>query len=639
MSRPTERAEIVDGALRLADRRVPLLSGEVHFFRTDPGHWDRILARMVEAGIPVVATYISWRRHELVPGRLDFTGVRDPRLDVQRFVDRCAAHGLLVHLKPGPWICAEEDRGGLPDWLLDDRELWALDADGQPILGYNPPWQHPVPSYLHPRYLRHARRWLRAVDRHLANAFYPHGPIVLVQLDNEPSYGFRDSMYGFDYHRVTIDRYRRWLLRRYRTLEAIEASWGRALSSPDALDPPRRPTTTGSAREELDWIEFREWMIAEYLSRLRNCHESAGVNHVVFTANYNEHPVATAPQDGWRIARAIGGTGGADLYYEPPIRPPDLDRLARMVGVSRAQDPHLAWAPEIQAGIWRTPGDPTPDPTAEEQELWWLAALAFGLRGLNLYMLADRERWAMAPLGGDGTPGRLWPAVVRLAQLIRTIPEWGRLRPVTPVALYLQANDVREAYRLLGPTRRQATRRSWADDYSELLRGGYLPAVWDARARRPPEVAGVVVPRPDLLAPKEHRRFERFAADRGPVVYIQGDAEHLAQRLHLTTPGRAIITAPSIGHALDELGRRGVVPPVTVDDPTVRAFLAQSPEVDVLFLISARPVAKVVARVEGESYRGIRAMRGGDPGKLDRKGRILVRLDDRVAVYLLNVAR
>ncbi|MER3406199.1 MAG: hypothetical protein C4289_14435, partial [Chloroflexota bacterium] len=115
------RISVQAGGLRIGDRFVPLLSGEVQFWRLDPAHWAPVLDAVRDAGIPIVATYLSWRRHAPDPERPpDFSGRNDPRLNVTGFLDLCRQQGLWVHLKPGPWICAEEPGGGYPDWLLAD---------------------------------------------------------------------------------------------------------------------------------------------------------------------------------------------------------------------------------------------------------------------------------------------------------------------------------------------------------------------------------------------------------------------------------------------------------------------------------------------------------------------------------------
>lgn len=48
--------------------------------------------------------------HEPIPGHYDFTGI----LDLGEFISTAQQEGLHVIVRPGPYICAEWDMGGLP---------------------------------------------------------------------------------------------------------------------------------------------------------------------------------------------------------------------------------------------------------------------------------------------------------------------------------------------------------------------------------------------------------------------------------------------------------------------------------------------------------------------------------------------
>lgn len=44
-------------------------------------------------------------------------------LNIRQFIKLADQLGLYVILRPGPYICAEWDFGGLPSWLLADPEM------------------------------------------------------------------------------------------------------------------------------------------------------------------------------------------------------------------------------------------------------------------------------------------------------------------------------------------------------------------------------------------------------------------------------------------------------------------------------------------------------------------------------------
>ncbi len=81
-----------------------------------PDLWaDRIhKARLM--GLNTIETYVPWNLHEPRPGEWDWSD----GADLARFLDAVAAEGMQAIVRPGPYICAEWDNGGLPAWLFAD---------------------------------------------------------------------------------------------------------------------------------------------------------------------------------------------------------------------------------------------------------------------------------------------------------------------------------------------------------------------------------------------------------------------------------------------------------------------------------------------------------------------------------------
>ena len=91
-----------------------ILSGSIHYFRQVPEYWRDRLEKLKQCGFNTVETYVCWNLHERKEGVFDFSG----RLDLGKFIDIANELGLLCIIRPGPYICAEWDYGGLPSWLL-----------------------------------------------------------------------------------------------------------------------------------------------------------------------------------------------------------------------------------------------------------------------------------------------------------------------------------------------------------------------------------------------------------------------------------------------------------------------------------------------------------------------------------------
>ena len=98
----------------LDGKPVKLLSGAIHYFRIMPEYWENCFYNLKAMGFNTVETYIPWNIHEPEEGVFDFSGNKD----VVRFVRLAQSMGLMVILRPTPFIYAEWEFGGLPSWLL-----------------------------------------------------------------------------------------------------------------------------------------------------------------------------------------------------------------------------------------------------------------------------------------------------------------------------------------------------------------------------------------------------------------------------------------------------------------------------------------------------------------------------------------
>ncbi len=103
----------------LNGKEYTIISGAMHYFRIPREYWRDRLLKLKECGFNTVETYTCWNLHEPKEGVFDFSGM----LDLETYIDIAAELGLNLILRPGPYICAEWDFGGLPAWLLNYKDM------------------------------------------------------------------------------------------------------------------------------------------------------------------------------------------------------------------------------------------------------------------------------------------------------------------------------------------------------------------------------------------------------------------------------------------------------------------------------------------------------------------------------------
>lgn len=94
-----------------------ILSGAIHYFRVPREYWQDRLIKLKACGFNTLETYVPWNLHEPQEGYFNFSG----NLDIAAYLELAAQLELKVIIRPGPYICAEWELGGLPPWLIADE--------------------------------------------------------------------------------------------------------------------------------------------------------------------------------------------------------------------------------------------------------------------------------------------------------------------------------------------------------------------------------------------------------------------------------------------------------------------------------------------------------------------------------------
>ena len=164
--------------LMIDGRLVFLLSGCLHYFRYPRAEWEHQLDLAAWAGLNTIDFVIPWNRHEPRPGAFDFSA----EADLGAFIDLCGQRGFYVIVRPGPYICAEWENGGMPAWLTAQPGLQLRVDD--------------------PAYLEATLRWFDTLLPIIAPRQATHGgPVILCQIENEH---WASGRYGHDQHQQTL---------------------------------------------------------------------------------------------------------------------------------------------------------------------------------------------------------------------------------------------------------------------------------------------------------------------------------------------------------------------------------------------------------------------------------------------------
>ncbi|XP_068645354.1 beta-galactosidase 13-like [Aristolochia californica] len=106
-------------SLIINGRRELIFSGSIHYPRSTPQQWEKLIDKAKHGGLNTIETYVFWNLHEPVEGQLDFNG----NYDLVKFIKTIQEAGMWVILRLGPFIEAEWNHGGLPYWLREVQNI------------------------------------------------------------------------------------------------------------------------------------------------------------------------------------------------------------------------------------------------------------------------------------------------------------------------------------------------------------------------------------------------------------------------------------------------------------------------------------------------------------------------------------
>lgn len=173
-------------------KAIQIHSGEMHYTRVPAPYWNHRFKMMKAMGLNAVTTYVFWNYHETAPGVWDWeTGNHNLRA----FIKAAADEGLMVILRPGPYVCAEWEFGGYPWWLVK--------TEGMVVRTMNQPFLDACNKYIN-------QLAAQVKDLQITQG----GPVIMVQAENEfGSYVSQRKDIPFEVHKQYSSAIREMLIK------------------------------------------------------------------------------------------------------------------------------------------------------------------------------------------------------------------------------------------------------------------------------------------------------------------------------------------------------------------------------------------------------------------------------------------
>ncbi len=148
-------------------------AAELHYSRIPKEYWEHRIKMCKAMGMNTICIYLFWNFHEQQKDQFDFKGDKD----VAAFVKLVQQNGMYCIVRPGPYVCAEWDMGGLPWWLLQKKDLQ-------------------VRTLADPYFIERTNIFLKMAAKELAPLQIQNGGnIIMVQVENEYASFGNDGAY------------------------------------------------------------------------------------------------------------------------------------------------------------------------------------------------------------------------------------------------------------------------------------------------------------------------------------------------------------------------------------------------------------------------------------------------------------
>jgi|WetSurMetagenome_2_1015567.scaffolds.fasta_scaffold06420_3 beta-galactosidase len=385
--------QIDSSGIILEDRRLPLYSGTVHYWRHPVESWKTILESVKKCGFDIITLDVPWGIHETGPSVFDF-GSQQPAKNLDSFLNLCRERSLYVIIRPGPFHEGDIPCSGLPLWFAQNPSAAELTASGAPAVIDSFPFPHPIPSLASEKLYQEYDKYLGMLcPVILAPHQYPQGAVILLQGGGTQGFFRRFKAYDIGYSPDSLRLYRHYLAEKYPSIGELNQQYGTSFGSTAEILPPKGfgPPTFENLRRSMDWVSFKEFLIAESSSRLVALFRKQGMTVPIFQV---ADSITTPSQHHAVIEEDKPNYQALQLH-------PSVDRFRSYANEIRfaCGTHHPAFAADFPQGAGCFSSSLS---SPAEEEFFILSALMFGISAFDFRKLVECDGWTGSPVRRDG---------------------------------------------------------------------------------------------------------------------------------------------------------------------------------------------------------------------------------------------
>jgi beta-galactosidase len=402
------KVQIQNHKLKVGAQDVPMVSGEIHYWRLQVENWKPCLDKIRQMGLNVISTYIPWDYHEYKQGKFDFTGRTAATRNLVQFLKLVKQEKFWLIIRPGPYIYSEWPNDGVPSYVRQYHRL-------------------------HPQFLRFAERYLTEVSRIIRPFLATKGgPIILLQVDNEMDPW--PDLYGEQLGLGNASGlFQEFLEQKYEEVGSLNEAWNAQLSSFGDARSMFEVRLEGEKelRRVIDYYEFKHDYSRKLAETLTTFYRQLKIDVPIYANVYSFFYAHD-----WAKVQEVCDLTGIDLYLESEFSAEASSHRKMMdkIRLLRTVSP-LPFVAEFQSGIWHYQHYKTGVLTPNHYRLLCVSALLAGIQGWNWYMLVNRDNWYMSPIDEWGRErGELFSVFAQMVRIFNHIKP-SELKKITDLSV------------------------------------------------------------------------------------------------------------------------------------------------------------------------------------------------------------